>query len=1076
MAVTAKFVADFTSFQDAVTKASNTLKNVEADANKVGASLNRMVDNFSGRKLINDALLMTKAVEEVGGATALTAKEMVNVNATITEAISKYTALGQKAPQSMMDLANATKATATATDALAAGMSAAGKQSFDSSKMIAGMSAAGKEAENLSQSVSNTSKPIGALSGWFGTLGTQVLSTAAGFLSAQAVIGGVRQVFDLLSTTVRDSIKAYADAELAQTKLIAALKSQHTATPEVITQYNALASQFQRTTVFSDDLINSMQGLLVQVGDVMPSQMESALKASTDLASGLGIDLETATTLVAKAAAGHTETLGRYGITVSEAELKTKGFSAVLEAINKQFGGQASAQVETYAGQLKQAENAWNNLQEAIGKFIVSNPLVVGSIRKINEALTEGDEKTQAWSFSLTSFFGLWLSPENAAALKAAEAYADASNQIAIAWGRLGRIESPFKKIGQDFANFKFPDPGGIAFFHQLIAAEKATEEQTKKTTEARKKFTEEFGHSTEAARKLEAGFFGLQTTVKEASNSELEWIKRHQQAQTESEKLAEKIREVEQSAHIANFGFQGMADGLDKVGQKADVIPKVTKQLTGMQTVLAELPDLLIKSFTGGGGLTGALEAFSTSITKTLFSAHGAFEGFTKKISGMFGPDGIGGAIGKTLGGLLPGIGALIGPAIEGIKKLFTSAEQAINKTRAAFVDAAGGLDALRDKATAAGTTINKVLDAKNVKQYEAAVRDLNQAFEDQKAEMEDIAGFKDKFASIGGALSDSMREALRGLASIPGLSKDAADALIGMANDTKPNFAELEKKAADLGIDLAALGPIFQQAHVNDQAATLISTFEQLRDAGADVGGVINGMADEINAVVQDSIKFKTDIPENMRWMIEALIASNQLFDEQGQLITDIRDLKFGAPVKTETDKIVDAIKELGEILKKLPTIAGEAAKGMTDELANVHPPAIHVPVVFDWPNLPEGAHAATGGYVTAAGDVQYMAQGSARVLPFRPRGSDTVPAMLTPGEGVLTTAEMRALGGVAGFNTLRRNLQSGGTGSADMSGVESRLDALHQELMADRMNGPQKLARAVRDEVQKARVGRR
>jgi hypothetical protein len=27
-----------------------------------------------------------------------------------------------------------------------------------------------------------------------------------------------------------------------------------------------------------------------------------------------------------------------------------------------------------------------------------------------------------------------------------------------------------------------------------------------------------------------------------------------------------------------------------------------------------------------------------------------------------------------------------------------------------------------------------------------------------------------------------------------------------------------------------------------------------------------------------------------------------------------------------------------------------------------------------------------------------------------------------------------------------------------------------------MADRMNGPQKIARAVRDEVQKARVGRR
>lgn len=53
-----------------------------------------------------------------------------------------------------------------------------------------------------------------------------------------------------------------------------------------------------------------------------------------------------------------------------------------------------------------------------------------------------------------------------------------------------------------------------------------------------------------------------------------------------------------------------------------------------------------------------------------------------------------------------------------------------------------------------------------------------------------------------------------------------------------------------------------------------------------------------------------------------------------------------------------------------------------------------------------------AALGGYVTASG-VQYLAMGGNvyRGL-FRPRGTDTVPAMLTPGEGVLSRRGMAAL----------------------------------------------------------------
>lgn len=109
MAVTAKFLADFTDFQTAVQKAEVSLRSFETGAGSVEKSLNKMADSFSGRKIVADAELATKAVIEIGGATKLTENEQVKLNAQLTEALAKYKALGLQAPDDMVKLANETK-------------------------------------------------------------------------------------------------------------------------------------------------------------------------------------------------------------------------------------------------------------------------------------------------------------------------------------------------------------------------------------------------------------------------------------------------------------------------------------------------------------------------------------------------------------------------------------------------------------------------------------------------------------------------------------------------------------------------------------------------------------------------------------------------------------------------------------------------------------------------------------------------------------------------------------------------------------------------------------------------------
>ncbi len=339
-----------------------------ASAEQGTKGLGKAIAGLVGFDAIEKANTYAKAVEAIGGASKLTATEQAKVNAIVGEATAKYAALGREAPSALTALANATKPVQE-----------------------------------------QTSK----LSGYMGDLATQVKATALGFISAQAVIGTVSAAFHALVGFVEESVKAYSEQESAVKKMTTALRTQGTATPEVIGQYKALSTQFQKTTVNSDELINEMQALLVQVGNVMPSQMDKALTAATDLASGLGIDLRTATMLVGKAFEGETGTLKRYGIVIDEAKLKTEGVTAVMDAIQSKFGGQAQAEVETYAGKVKQLSNAWNELQESVGRVIVEDPSLQFLLREGVQVLTKSADAVEAHQNSWSAWAaasGGWIS------------------------------------------------------------------------------------------------------------------------------------------------------------------------------------------------------------------------------------------------------------------------------------------------------------------------------------------------------------------------------------------------------------------------------------------------------------------------------------------------------------------------------------------------------------------------------------------------------------------------------------------------------------------------------------------
>ena len=321
------------------------------------AAMQKLASSLDGSKLEQRAHNIAAAINEVGGATKLTDAEAARHLRTLDAWIDKAQRLGKDVPADMLKMR--------------------------------------EELVRLEEPTSRAAKLVQDLK-------DQVKATALGFISAQAIIGGVKTVFGTLTQFVGDSVQSYANAEAAAKKMTVALQAQGTATPAAVAQMNDLAAQFQRTTVYSDDLINEMEALLVQVGNVAPGEMNKALTAATDLASGLGVDLQTATMLVGKAFAGETGTLSRYGIVIDEAKLKAEGLPAVLDAIRQRFGGQAQSEVDTYAGRLKQLANEWDNFKESVGETIATNPILEAALRVVKERVEGGTTAVKDHEHSLS--------------------------------------------------------------------------------------------------------------------------------------------------------------------------------------------------------------------------------------------------------------------------------------------------------------------------------------------------------------------------------------------------------------------------------------------------------------------------------------------------------------------------------------------------------------------------------------------------------------------------------------------------------------------------------------------------
>ena len=195
-----------------------------------------------------------------------------------------------------------------------------------------------------------------------GSLGKSALKAGAAFFGARALINGMKQ-----------SVELAGIQEQAEKRLEVALGKRSQA---LLDQASAL----QQQTTFGDEAILGVQAS-ISAFVKSEEQIKKATSATLDMAVAMGMDLKSSGDLIAKTLGSSTNALSRYGIQVEGAVGSQERLESLTTNIAKLFGGQATAQADTFAGSIEQMQNAIGDTGEVLGKLF--QPAIQSSAKSL---------------------------------------------------------------------------------------------------------------------------------------------------------------------------------------------------------------------------------------------------------------------------------------------------------------------------------------------------------------------------------------------------------------------------------------------------------------------------------------------------------------------------------------------------------------------------------------------------------------------------------------------------------------------------------------------------------------------
>lgn len=199
-------------------------------------------------------------------------------------------------------------------------------------------------------------------------------------------IQGAVNAFQMVGRAVDSFLKPALEAEAGMTRVRAAVESTGMAAGFTAEQLAEMASQMQEAFALDDDqIMNEITTPLLTFTKITGEAFEQAQVAVANLARTMDGDLKGAALQVGKALNDPTiglTALQRSGVSFTEQQKEMiKGMweagdaagaqAEILKELNKEFGGQAAAYAESYAGKIESMKLAWGDLVQALGEGLL---------------------------------------------------------------------------------------------------------------------------------------------------------------------------------------------------------------------------------------------------------------------------------------------------------------------------------------------------------------------------------------------------------------------------------------------------------------------------------------------------------------------------------------------------------------------------------------------------------------------------------------------------------------------------------------------------------------------------------
>jgi phage-related protein len=187
-----------------------------------------------------------------------------------------------------------------------------------------------------------------------------------------------------------DGVKSAIEDAAAQEKLALTLRNVTNATDK---QIKATEDYITQTSlafgITDDDLRPSLERLTRATGDVEKAQKLQTV--AIDVAAGSGKSLEAVTNAMAKAAEGNTAALGKLGIGLTSAQLKTMSMDQITAKLADTFENQASTKADTFQGKLARLQVAFDEGKETVGSYILTaiTPMVEVIVNRVIPAIAD---------------------------------------------------------------------------------------------------------------------------------------------------------------------------------------------------------------------------------------------------------------------------------------------------------------------------------------------------------------------------------------------------------------------------------------------------------------------------------------------------------------------------------------------------------------------------------------------------------------------------------------------------------------------------------------------------------------